>query len=156
MWLKYCWGDNIKFLSYVSPSCFKNTFKRDSSLFLLEDKQNSKSEVLINHGFNPFLAMVYRCFEIHYSCFGVFLVCFQVLEWFGGKWWFRCIWTENDKGPKLTIDHDYRSMDEGNNRSTHTLWCRSMAKRKEARLGSSRLKSQVPQVLQDYTWRVLT
>ena len=29
-----------------------------------------------------------------------------------GVIWF---WRENDKDPKLTIDHDYRSMDEGNN-----------------------------------------
>ncbi|KAF2580905.1 hypothetical protein F2Q68_00006775 [Brassica cretica] len=47
-------------------------------------------------------------------------------------------WRENDKGPKLTIDHDYRSMGEGNNRSTHTLWCRSPAKRAEAILGKTR------------------
>ena len=156
MWLKYCWGDNIKFLSYVSPSCFKNTFKRDSSLFLLEDKQNSKSEVLINHGFNPFLAMVYRCFEIHYSCFGVFLVCFQVLEWFGGKWWFWCILERKWQRPK--VDHRPRLSIDGRRQQSidTTLWCRSMAKRKEARLGSSRLKSQVPQELQDYPWRVLT
>ena len=36
----------------------------------------------------PILAMVYRCFQIHISCFGVFLVWFQVLKWFRGKWWF--------------------------------------------------------------------
>ena len=32
--------------------------------------------------------------------------------------------------PKLIIDHGYRSMGEGNNRSTHTLWYRSTAKRR--------------------------
>ena len=63
---------------------------------------------------------------------------------------FGAFWRENDKGPKLTIDHDYRSMGEGNNRSTYTMWCRSTVKRTEARLGSSRLKAQVPQELPDY------
>ena len=63
---------------------------------------------------------------------------------------FGAFWRENDKGPKLTIDHDYRSMGEGNNRSTHTLWYRSTAKRAKTRLGFSRLKAQVPQELPDY------
>ena len=60
-------------------------------------------------------------------------------------------WRENDKCPKLIIDHDYRSMGEGSNRSTHTLWCRSTAKRAKAKLGSRRLKAQVPQELPDYS-----
>ena len=51
---------------------------------------------------------------------------------------------EVDHRPRLSIDG------EGNNRSTHTLWCRLTAKRAEARLGSSRLKSQLLQELPDY------
>ena len=63
MWLEYCWGDDSKFLNYVSLYCFKNTFQRDCSLFLLEDKQKSKSEgvdvpwilPIFSHGIYVFL-----------------------------------------------------------------------------------------------------
>ena len=51
------------FLNYVSLYCFKNTFQRDCSLFLLEDKQKSKSEgvdvswilPIFSHGIYVFL-----------------------------------------------------------------------------------------------------
>ena len=67
------------FLNYVSPLVFKPLPER-LLVGLLEDKQKSWSGGVIYHGFYPFLAMIYRCFQIHYIFFGVFLVCFQVLE----------------------------------------------------------------------------
>ena len=53
---------------------------------LLEDKQKGKSGELIDHGFYPLLAMVYKCFKIYLLRYRVYLECLQVQVRSGEIW----------------------------------------------------------------------
>ena len=52
---------------------FSNLFQRDYPLVLLEDKEKGKSGELIDHGFYPLFAMVYKCFNSELILYRVYL-----------------------------------------------------------------------------------
>ena len=77
---------------------FSNLFQRDYLCVLLEDKQKGKSGELIDHGFYPFSAMVYKYFNIYLLLYIVYLEYLQVQVRSGEIWWFwsllRCRTTQ--------------------------------------------------------------
>ena len=56
---------------------------------------------------------------------------------------FGAFWRYLEQAPEMTIEIDNRSILESQNRLIHKLWCRSIAKRAEARLVTADLKPKI-------------
>ena len=60
--------------------------RRTSELFT-----ENRNGWLIDHGFDPFSSMVYRCFYYLLLYYRVYLLYLEDQEWFGDRWWFWSI-----------------------------------------------------------------
>ena len=78
----------VKILKFKSCESllFSNLFQRDYLFVLLENKQNGKSEEMIDHGFYPLSAIFYKFFNIYLILYKVYLEYLQVHVRSGEIW----------------------------------------------------------------------
>ena len=74
----------------MSQCCFQNSFRDTASMFYLRTSKRVSLGELIDHGFYPLLAMVYKCFKIYLLLYRVYLEQLQVQVLTRRKW---CIWS---------------------------------------------------------------